>query len=133
MDGKIYVIGGTDRDGVNVLSSVLVYDPTTDQWLAAADMPTARIDLSTVELDGDIYAIGGAESTIFLTTDVLPTVEKYSPLTDTWEEGLPNILRSRSFLSTSVVDGTIYVLGGSIVLSDRTVDSGLVEAYTPEQ
>jgi len=133
VDGKIYVIGGTDRDRVNVLSSVLVYDPTTDQWATATDMPTARANLTTVELDGELYAIGGAGSIIASTTDVLPTVEKYSPVTDTWEEDLPNILRSRAALSSSVVDGTIYVMGGEIVKSNDIVRSDLVEAYTPEQ
>jgi len=135
VDGKIYVIGGTVFGGLssgNVLSSVLVYDPMTDQWATATAMPTARVDLSTVELDGDIYATGGAETSEFLGQDVLSTVEKYNPVTDTWEEE-PNMRRSRAGSSSGVVDATIYVFGGNIVTAGEVTISDLVEAYTPEQ
>jgi hypothetical protein len=53
-----------------------VYDPTTDQWLKKADMPTPRWYFSTSAVNGKIYALGGRSN-----WDVPPlaTVEEYTP------------------------------------------------------
>ncbi|MHC4207760.1 MAG: kelch repeat-containing protein, partial [Planctomycetota bacterium] len=44
VDGKIYVIGGTDNlfGWSDYWSTVWVYDPTTDTWMKKADMPTGK-------------------------------------------------------------------------------------------
>lgn len=35
------------------------YDPKSDSWTEEQHMPTPRLGLDTVSLDGKIYAIGG--------------------------------------------------------------------------
>ena len=62
VNGKIYIIGGTVADTANrttTLQTVEVYDPETDLWIREVDMPTARGWVSSVVVDGKLYAIGG--------------------------------------------------------------------------
>ncbi|MCW3995584.1 MAG: hypothetical protein NWE98_05485 [Candidatus Bathyarchaeota archaeon] len=60
---QIYVVGGmiirgfTNYQGVN---ASFRYDPTTDSWSKAYDMPTARYEAAVAVVEDKIYAIGGA-------------------------------------------------------------------------
>jgi hypothetical protein len=62
-DGLIYIVGGSSdayNAGADAYSSVIVYDPATDEWSAAASMDNARKYLgATVTPDGRIMALGG--------------------------------------------------------------------------
>ncbi|MFC1717271.1 sigma-70 family RNA polymerase sigma factor [Candidatus Poribacteria bacterium] len=73
--GKMYIVGGInkeiielcaagemeDDEGLALFSTVDVYDPATDTWTTAADLPTLRLryDHAAAVVDGKIYAIGG--------------------------------------------------------------------------
>jgi len=57
VNGKGYFIGGGDDD--KVVSTVEEYNPAIYIWTRKADMPTPRANLSTVAVNGFIYAIGG--------------------------------------------------------------------------
>jgi N-acetylneuraminic acid mutarotase len=99
-----------------------------DTWIAKTDMPTARFNLSTSVVNGKSYAIGGAIRGGIppLTTS---TVEEYDPATDTWatKTDMPT---ARSGLSTSVVNGKIYAIGGCLVKpGDGAIST--VEEYDP--
>jgi RNA polymerase sigma factor (sigma-70 family) len=76
VNGIIYAFGGTSFPPGNQegLSTVEAYDTATDTWEVKADMPTARTELSTIAVDGKIYAIGGATRYLGI---ALPTVEAY--------------------------------------------------------
>ena len=97
------------------------------KWTKKADMPTARCFLSTSIVNGNIYAIGGWffhetwDCPIFLRV-----VEKYNPAMDKWTKkaDMPTV---RYGLSTSVVNGKIYAIGGG------TPDTcySTVEEYNP--
>lgn len=50
-----------------------------DEWVRKADMPTARLDLSTVAVNGKVYAIGGTSRA---NGKPLSTVEEYDPSTN---------------------------------------------------
>jgi len=110
VNGRIYAIGGTPGSGewYQGLSTVEEYDPATDTWTTKADMPTARTYISTCEVNGRIYAIGG------LTTgagDHLSPVEEYDPATDTWTRKA-DMPTARSGLITCAVNGKMYAIGG---------------------
>lgn len=55
-------------------STVEVYDPSTDKWMERADMPTARMYISTSAVGGKLYAIDGIAGDEHYTT-----VEEYAP------------------------------------------------------
>ena len=86
LDGKFYVLGGNlpDQSGnAPATNTVEVYDPGTDTWVEGLSMPTARSGLSTVTLNGKIYAIGGHTGLTFGNVGtVYDTVEVYTPQTD---------------------------------------------------
>ena len=100
-----------------------------EPWVRKADMPTARIDLSTSVVNGIIYAIGGEGTRITTAgvevTDNLSTVEAYDPTTDMWTTKADMPTR-RQELSTSAVNGIIYAIGGWFSSNRSTV-----EAYDP--
>jgi RNA polymerase sigma factor (sigma-70 family) len=76
VDGIIYTFGGTafppgTQEGLDIVEA---YDPIKDSWTTKADIPTARMCLSTSAIGGRIYAIGGEASYLGV---ILPTVEIY--------------------------------------------------------
>lgn len=112
-NGKIYAIGGSNS--ISALSSVEEYDPGTGiggTWSPKASMPTARTNPAVVAApNGKIYAIGGSSS---ITTVVpLSTVEEYDPDTDTWTTVANGLNTARSRAAAVVMNGNIYVVGGS--------------------
>jgi N-acetylneuraminic acid mutarotase len=82
-----------------------------DTWTTKANMPTARLLLSTSMVNGKIYVIGG-ESRGAAALHGMSTVEEYDPATDTWttKVAMPT---ARHGPSTSVVNGKIYAIGGT--------------------
>jgi N-acetylneuraminic acid mutarotase len=98
-------------------------------WKKRADMPTARMMFSTSMVDGIIYAIGGVTVAPAWHAPGLWTVEAYDPATDTWTKK-SNMPTARKGLSTSVVDGIIYAIGGHGGANDAACLS-TVEAYNP--
>ncbi len=98
-----------------------------DTWAKKADMPTRREGLSSSAVNQKIYAIGGrGPSGGFENQPILSSVEEYNPAMDTWTEKV-NMPTARCFLSTSVVDGKIYAIGGD----DGTQAFAVVEEYDP--
>jgi RNA polymerase sigma factor (sigma-70 family) len=122
VNGKIYAIGGV---GLWNAQAIIVeeYDPIADKWIRKADMPTARWDLSTSVVNGKIYAIGGqfweGMKGVFLAT-----VEEYDPMADKWTKK-SDMPTARCYLSTSVVNGKIYAIGGG------DIQLQTVEEYDP--
>ena len=107
VNGKIYVIGGTD--GANYMNEVLEYDPLWDTWTRKADMPTARSDLAVTAWNNKIYAIGGKSS-----FDIFDKNEVYDPSSDTWTNLAPEPSASYG-ITAHAVNGKILVLGGKHV------------------
>jgi N-acetylneuraminic acid mutarotase len=117
VDGKIYVFGGARRwDKVppidlNVTPIVEVYDPATDTWTRAPDMPRARFTHSATAVDGKIYIIGGADAAVHTPpTEGFLIVDVYDPATDTWTTAA-DLPAGGSDHAASVVDGKIYTFG----------------------
>lgn len=111
VNGKIYVIGGCPIGGQffgngGILSLVEEYDPMSDKWTKKADMPTARMFLTTSMVGGKIYAIGGQSLKEFLSV-----VEEYDPLTDNWikKSDMPT---AKELMSSGAMNGKIYIIGG---------------------
>ncbi len=107
-----------------VLPALHVFPATADSagsWTTMTPMPTARGEFGLAVVNGKIYAIGG-------TNDDMPlsTVEVYNPQTNQWSSVTP-MPTARSGFAIAVYYSKIYVIGG-------TVGNGFVgnnEVYDP--
>jgi N-acetylneuraminic acid mutarotase len=114
---RIYCIGGTTGDSDNFVSGFTgvteVYDPAADKWETKAPMLTPRADLCAGVVNGSIYCIGGKK---YLGVDPfyseLNVTEVYDPASNTWTKKSPMPIPVFGGAS-AVVDGKIYVIGGS--------------------
>lgn len=123
VSGKIYVIGGLERgmlrDGdpredwakkARLSSQNEVYDPKTNTWEAKAPLPTPRQGPGIGNVNGKIYAIGGAISSAY---DSPPSkiVEVYDIEKNTWERrsDFPIAITTMGIVAN---DETLYVIGG---------------------
>ena len=93
-------------------------------WTGKADMPTARLGLTTSTVDGRIYAIGGGAT---IDGTAFRIVEEYDPATDSWTRKA-DMPTQRYFHSASVVNGKVYVIGGAVATK---VTTRTVEEYDP--
>lgn len=117
LDGKLYVIGGSEQ-GNGFLNRVEIYDPATNTWQEGPPIPDGREDLGAAAVGGKIYVIGGVRHS--LRSDVYI----FNPRTGTWTAGAPMPTPRRSF--AVAVDGPrIWCIGG---VGDRGFVS-TVEVY----
>jgi len=133
VDGRIYASGGATKWGLasgnwGHVPTVEVYDPATDTWTQATDMPKARSAHSASVVDGKMYIIGGGEPPLHPLGDYA-IVDVYDPATDTWTTAadLPTV---RGNHTAAVVDGKIYAIGGDTGPGAATPLS-IVEEYDP--
>ncbi len=125
LDGKMYVIGGTES--TSSVGTMEVYDPFLDSWdTTKTDMPTSRVELGACAVNGKIYAIGGATNH---SASPLGMVEEYDTLTNTWDTNKMPMPTPRKGAAYGVIDNIIYVAGGT-ALSGWTASNKL-EIYDP--
>jgi N-acetylneuraminic acid mutarotase len=125
VDGIIYAIGGVSgsvTDGnLRFLDTVEAYDPTTDRWTPKTRLPMAAAGMAANAVNGVIY--------LFKDKDTFA----YDPKTDRWSRRakIPSGSLVSFFATSSVVDGIIYLFGGSTFDGQTTYD--LTLAYDPVQ
>jgi N-acetylneuraminic acid mutarotase len=139
VNGKIYAIGG-DQGHLNgvlwdayvmtgeVTNATEAYDPSLNGWIVKSQMPTSRARFGIAVYQNKIYCIGGYNKQGTTYKDAWAN-EVYDPATDTWEvkKSLPT---DRLAPATNVVDGKIYVIGGSSIETHSALN--VVEVYDPE-
>jgi N-acetylneuraminic acid mutarotase len=108
VNGRIYVIGGTEPSRVQPLNTLEEYDPLTDTWTTKAPMPTGRSQHSSVVVNGIIYVLGGNYVEAASNEGV---VEAYDPATDTWSVE-PPLAYGRFRHASCVVEGRYIVVAG---------------------
>jgi len=129
VDGKIYVIGGSDcvNNRCAALGIIEVYDPKTDSWDTSKEpMPSASVGFMAAVVDGVIYTIGGR--TVWLGED-RTTVQAYDTRNNTWsmKSTMPH---RRSVAGCCVSDGKIYIIGGRKDFSNYLYSNDL-QIYDP--
>ena len=121
VNGEIYAIGGIgwppnrDQSGRYLsdpyLSSVEVFNPKTNRWQERTEMSVPKAAHSTSVIDGKIYVMGG-----YFVKDrklkTLSAIEVYDPATDRWTQE-SDMLIGKFGHATEIIDGQIYILGGS--------------------
>ncbi|MGW2934605.1 Kelch repeat-containing protein [Streptomyces sp. NPDC001156] len=100
LDGKVYAFGGTQ--GRVPLSKATVYDPATGGWQRLANMPQQLRKPGVEAVGGDIYVVGGWDST----ENASAAAYRYDPKHDSWS--------SVASLPAGVVAGGTAVLGGRL-------------------
>ena len=115
VDGRIYVFCGNTKWGgpEGIVPTVEVYDPATDTWTQASDMPRARSHHAASVVDGKMYIIGGCDWPEAPEAFMSPVVFVYNPATDTWTTAA-DFPTPRWDYTANVVDGKIYTIGGRI-------------------
>eukprot|EP00102_Acyrthosiphon_pisum_P027562 XP_016664772.1 PREDICTED: kelch-like protein 2 [Acyrthosiphon pisum] len=103
LDDCIYAIGGEDGD--SVLSSVEVFDVSTQKWRMVSSMTIERSSFGVGVLNNRLYAVGGFRSTH------LRSVEYYDPTLDTWTP-VANMFECRQGAGVGVLDNLMYAIGG---------------------
>jgi len=71
-------------------------------------MPTPRMDLASVAVNGKLYAIGGWDTQ---NQKALQVIEAYDRASDTWATKSP-MPTPRSGLDAVAINGKIYAFGG---------------------
>lgn len=126
--GLIYVIGGQDASSTATpkppLTTVEVYDPASDSWLAAPPLPQALSSMMASVVNGRIYVMGGVPDLAPSTT----AVEEYDPVTQTWTTMATAMPSDRYSAATAVYNGLVYVAGGS---GAGVMDSTTLLIYDP--
>jgi N-acetylneuraminic acid mutarotase len=105
---RIYVIGGRAAQ-LGDLASVEVFDPASESWSRAADLPEARAGLAAAVVDGRIHVAGGE---IMASSAVFSDHWIYDPAADAWSAGAPLSLARRGQAAAALPDG-LYLIGGS--------------------
>lgn len=126
LEANLYMIGGyLKHEGTEAfLDSLYRYDITKKCWDEMAPMSVPRCYVSTVTLDGKIYAFGGRTSN---QPGRLSTVEVYDPELNLWSN-VAEMCVARSDFSTVVFEDCIYAIGGF----DGFTYLNSIEKYNPK-
>jgi N-acetylneuraminic acid mutarotase len=121
LEGRIYITGGYTGEDFNPDNPFTwVFDPTTNLWSRAADMPAPRAAHASVALDGLLYVVGG----------VGPNSHElwaYNPATNSWDRTRAPLPTLREHLTAAGVNGKLYVIGGRWSGGNQ----GTLEEYDP--
>ncbi|MBN1358921.1 hypothetical protein JW988_09170 [Candidatus Bathyarchaeota archaeon] len=131
VNGKIYAIGGSNND--TQLGNTEEYNPVTDTWTTKSSMPTPRSGFAIAVYQNKIYCIGGTtgDSENFV-SGITGKTEVYDPATDKWATEAP-MPTPRADLCASVVNGTIYCIGGKKYwgVEESYQELNVTEVYDP--
>jgi serine/threonine protein kinase/N-acetylneuraminic acid mutarotase len=136
-DGHLLAVGG--ETPTRVLGQVESYSLASKSWSRAPSMRTPRHGIAVAAIERSLYSLGGAprpgHASASGTTEVLSLVPARatgasSPSLragSTWRR-LPSMPTARQNMASTVLDGTIWVMGG---LGSGSIGSRRVEGYDP--
>ena len=108
LGGQVYAVGGRDN-GDGSIDTVERLDPGGGGWERAAPLPLGVSSLGLVSAGDRLVAVGGGDD---FERWVTPATWAFDPETDRWTR-LPDLRRARHGHAATVVDGTLFALGGS--------------------
>jgi len=120
VNGKVMVVGGFS--GQHFLSSVEIYNPSTNTWQRGPSLQAARSGMGLAVLDGVVYIAGGHRG-----TGRLRSVERLLPGAKRWVK-VASMGTKRSNFSLVSIDGKLVAAGGY----DGMGVTDVVEVYHPE-
>ncbi|MFN0131718.1 MAG: Kelch repeat-containing protein [Phycisphaerales bacterium] len=125
LSGKVYLVGGFRTITNAPTSDVHVFDPNSNEWSKAPDLPAARGGHAAAILDGRIHIVGGGNSRSTLADHSVLDIA-----TNTWVARAP-LPRALGSPAAVVHNGTLYVIGGrsgprdfgDVMIYDEKADS----------
>ena len=127
-DGHLLAVGG--ETSTNALGEVESYDLASRKWSRAPSMRTPRHGLAVAAIGRSLYSLGGAprpgHASASATAEELRLVPARRAAS-TWRR-LPAMPTARQNMGSTVLDGTIWVVGG---LQSASTASRRVEGYDP--
>jgi hypothetical protein len=112
-ESKIYCFGGNTKswlwgwDWRGVTGVTEIYDPTTNSWQTAAEMPYPVTDFQANLVNGKIYCIGGIDAN----GKGSNLNQVYDPITNTWSQSAALPISTFKY-SSAVFGDKIYVING---------------------
>ena len=136
-DGRVFAAGGGAWTGDSTTSAQLrrqswIYDPITDEWERAADLPKDLCDaLITTMSDGRLFLTGGNQHSVSSPASYNTSSYIYNPSNNTWTSAASLNNSYRGLMNSSIgllPNGRILITGGIYEGSQYTQD-GLI--YNP--
>lgn len=124
LGSRVYAFGGSTEQYNGAIDSAAYLDTGSGTWTSVAPMPTARTGATAAVLGGDIWVIGGLDST----GASVPTVEIFDPDTGTWSAG-PDLGTRRDVAGSAVSGGVLYVFGGRTRDSNGSTPTLVLDSY----
>ena len=126
IEKNLYLIGGyIKHEGTEeFLDTIYKYDTIQMSWEKMASMSVSRCYVSTVSLEGKIFALGGRTSG---QPGRLATVEVYKPELNQWSP-VAQMTVARSDFATVAFEDNIYAIGGF----DGLAYLNSIEKYNPK-
>jgi hypothetical protein len=113
-DGRVLVGGGYQgrgSRGVEWLTSVEIFDPSTNRWSRVAEVPRRHgWDSATLLRDGRVLVIGPVDR---VQPDERYAASIFDPATASWQATAPTDLVRQGHGALLLRDGTVLVMGGS--------------------
>lgn len=119
--GYIYLISGADGSFANTTANQR-YNTTTGTWSTMAPIPTARMQITPVEVNNKIYVIGGYSGSF----SPVSTTSIYDIATNTWSTGANMPTAVGDYAIGTYGDSLIYVIAGY----NGSADVNTVQIYS---
>ena len=107
-DGAIWIAGGFDGRG-QVVATVRTYDPVMRAWALGPEQPAPRHHMSLVSHAGDLFALGGMQTTAFEPLDTAWVLRAGS---SAWVP-IQSLPRDRGAAAADSVGSLIVMAGGN--------------------
>lgn len=109
-DGRVFVAGGEDKDGIST-AAVELYNPATGTWALTSPLAIDRVNATATLLkNGKVLIVGGYQGNSDCCA--VASSELYDPATGTFTYTGPLATGRRNHTATLLDDGRVLVAGG---------------------
>ena len=120
LNGKIYIVGGSNTEASALPTTALVYNIASKEW---SQIPLnnnkSRYCHCSCVINGKLYVLGGGD-----VLNSAATMDMYDPNTGEWTSKTPMSI-DRGLPACAVMEDKIYVMGGMQVVGGNRDYSGL--------
>ena len=131
VNGKIYAIGGYNKNQTGFSDVNEMYDPATDTWTVKTPMPTQRVSFAIAVYKDKVYVFGGQILQAGRRV-VINVTEVYDPASDSWttKTSMPHL--GEDFAANVVVEDKIYVISTYNDVYEPATDTWTTKTAIPE-